>query len=54
MHCGSRDGGAGAIGPSFNMGGAGRSGTCRVVSEDVDTACQSKMAPWAIKRAGRV
>ena len=53
MHRGSRDGGAGAIGPSFDKGGAGGSGTRRVVPEDVDAACRSKMAPWVIKRAER-
>ena len=50
-HHGGRDGGAGAIVPSFNKGGAGRSGNCRIVPEGVDAACRSKMAPWVIDRA---
>ncbi len=53
-HRGGRDGGAGAIVPFFEKGGAGGSGTCRIVPEGVDAACRSKMAPWAIKRAERV
>jgi hypothetical protein len=53
MHCGGRDGGAGAIFPSFEKGGAGGSGTRCVVPEGVDAALRSKMAPWAIERAER-
>ncbi len=52
-HRGGRDGGAGAIVLSFDKGGVGGSGTRLVVPEGVDTACRSKMAPWAIKRAER-
>ena len=52
-HRGGRDGGAGAIVPSFEKGGGGGSGTRRVVPEGVDAACRSKMAPWAIERAER-
>ncbi len=53
MHRGGRDGGAGAIVPFLEKGGAGGSGTRRVVPEGVDAACRSKMAPWAIERAER-
>jgi len=53
MHCGGRDGGAGAMSPYPDEGGAGGSGTHRVVPEGVDAACQSKMALWAIERAER-
>ena len=50
-HRGGRDGGAGAIVPSFDKGGAGGSGNRRIVPEGVDAACRSKMVPWVIERA---
>ena len=52
-HRGGRDGGAGAIVLIFEKGGAGGSGTRRVVPEGVAAACRSKMASWAIERAER-
>ena len=50
MHHGGHDGSADAIGPSFNEGDVGGSGTRRIVPEDADAAYRSEMAPWTIKR----